>query len=86
MTRLKQQVKVDLVSWYKSMISTQRAYRRKYGTKTAPDPKIIRNFVKNFEENGSVCEKKRFGPKLTVRTPQTGNNYQKWRMDRTHNE
>ena len=58
MTRLKQQVKVDLVSWYKSMISTQRAYRRKYGTKTAPDPKIIRNFVKNFEENGSVCEKR----------------------------
>ena len=58
------------------MISTQRAYRRKYGTKTAPDPKTIRNIVKNFEENGSVCEKKRFGPKLTVRTRQTGNNHQ----------
>ena len=45
MIRLKQQVKVDLVSRYyenkKSMISTQCAYRRKYGTKTAPDPKTI---------------------------------------------
>ena len=63
-----------LVSWYyennKSIISTQRAYPRKYGTKTAPDPKTIRNIVKNFEENGSVGDKKRFGPELTVRTPE----------------
>ena len=90
MARLTLKVKVALVSCYyennKSIISTQRAYRRKYGTKTAPDPKTIRNIVKNFEENGSVGDKKRLGPELTVRTPENikkfGKNWRTHRKDR----
>ena len=33
--------------------------------------KLSEILSRTLRENGSVCEKKRFGPKLTVRTPQT---------------
>ena len=90
MARLTLKVEVALVSWYyennKSIISAQSAYRRKYGTTKAPDPKTIRNIVKNFEENGSVGDKKRLGPELTVGTPKNiekiGKNWRTRRKDR----
>ena len=66
-------MKVSIVKWHydniKSVIRTQRTFKRVYKCKTAPCGQTIRNLVKKFEEDGSVANKSAPGPVFTARTP-----------------
>ena len=66
-------MKVSIVKWYyeniKSVVRTQRTFKRVYKCKTAPCGQTIRNLVKKFEEDGSVANKSAPGPVFTARTP-----------------
>ena len=46
-----------------SFSETQRAYRIKFSSRTAPDHKVIKNIISTFEKSGSVvCKTKNRGP------------------------
>ena len=69
--RLETDMKVTIVKWYlenvKSIVRTQRTFKRIYKCKTAPCRQTVRNLVKKFE-NGSVANKPAPGPVFTART------------------
>eukprot|EP00800_Vazella_pourtalesii_P018746 TRINITY_DN6135_c0_g1_i1.p1 TRINITY_DN6135_c0_g1~~TRINITY_DN6135_c0_g1_i1.p1 ORF type:complete len:106 (-),score=1.27 TRINITY_DN6135_c0_g1_i1:49-366(-) len=58
-----------VLSKSKSIVCTQRAFRRKYSFKTSPCVQTIRNIVKKFEEDGSVANRVAPGPYFTAITP-----------------
>ena len=68
--RFEAQVKVNIVKRYyenkKSIVCTQRAFKRNYNCKTAPCGQIIRDIVKKFEEEGLVANKTAPGPYFTA--------------------
>lgn len=53
--------RAEIVSLYiennRSVVSTQRAYRRKYRSRSAPKSDSIRRFASNFFEHGSVADR-----------------------------
>ena len=66
-------VKTDIVKWFyenhKSIVNTQRAFKRNYGTKKSPSKNTIKDIVRKFEEKGSVHDRPRPGPGRCMRTP-----------------
>lgn len=66
------QQRVKIVEFYyssgKSIISTQRNYRRHFNVRTAPSDNMIRNLVSRFEEQGSVSDLPGRGTHRSVRT------------------
>lgn len=61
MNRFTPKQRAEIVRLYlensRSVVLTQRAYRRKYRGKEAPDDNTIRRFVTNFQEYGTVAER-----------------------------
>jgi transposase len=53
------------VSWIKSVVTVQRAFRTKY-TKDLPTDKTIRAWYKQFTETGCLCKQKSSGRPLTA--------------------
>lgn len=53
---------------HRSIINTQRAYRRFYGVRTAPTGPTIRSLVNNFAEYGTVGDSRRTGRPRTGRS------------------
>ena len=74
MSRLTTDERTKLVGWYfenhKSVVNTQRAYKRNFKTRDAPTSRTIREVVKRFQEKGTVAYRERCGPPKSVRTPQ----------------
>ena len=53
---------------HRSIINTQRAYRRFYDVRTAPTGPTIRSLVNNFAEYGTVGDSRRAGRPRTGRS------------------
>ena len=85
---LEVKVKVDIVKWYYenrgSVINPQRAFKRKYDSKTAPARSTITEIVKRFEDTGSVLDRARPGPDFSQRTPQNVEKARKRLTDSPH--
>lgn len=85
---LQQDVKVKLLYWYiengRSVVSAQRAFKVHYKTLKAPARNTIMNIVKRMEEGGTVGNRKRKGPKKTVRTPENIQKIKKKLTDSPH--
>lgn len=73
MSRLTTEERTKVVMWYyenrRSIVKTQRAFKMNFDRRSAPTPRTIREIVKRFEESGSVDERSRPGPSMTIRTP-----------------
>ena len=52
----------------KSIIQTQRAYRRYYGVRDSPSEFGIRSLIKRFDQHGMVHDRPRSGRPCTART------------------
>jgi hypothetical protein len=57
---------------HRSIINTQRAYRRFYGVRTASTGPTIRSLVDNFAEFGTVGDLRRMGRPRTGRSIEIG--------------
>ena len=71
---VKTNFKVKVVKWYfenaKSIVRTQRAFKRFYSTKKAPARNLILNIVKKMNMNGCVGRKPYSTRHKAVRTPE----------------
>ena len=52
----------------RSIVQTQRNYRRHFNVREAPSDNMIRNLINRLEETGSVTDLLKKGPRNTVRT------------------
>jgi hypothetical protein len=66
---VEQRVQTVLFAESKSIMATQRGFRARFVTRWAPSPKTIRMLHQQFQQNGSVLERKR-GRAASVRTAQ----------------
>ena len=77
MERYPREQRTRINSWYyenrKCIIKTQRAYKRNYGSKSAPVARTIKKMVQNFDEYGTVTD----NPRIRVTDYQNPRKYQK---------